>query len=223
MKSVETGFRKLVSLLLVLIFTLAVTGCSRFDPAQYVEATLDFNFKGEIEAYAEIVDKSADTLEQEYNLMMETTDVENFKTFFDIGSISDETKVKVISFYQELFTKANYETTGTEKVDDGYEVTVEVSPLDIFYQSHEDVNAFIAEFNENNEDLAYADLTESEYEDVYAQGVLEVLQKHLDSVGYLERRTFTVKVLKDNNSYSIDSEGFDAVCEAVVAYEVPAK
>ena len=221
MKAVKIKYRKMFFPVLLLIFTLAAAGCARFDPAQYVMSTLDFNFKGEVEQYAKIVDKSADTLQKEYDQMMEWTDLENFKTFFDIDSTSDETNALVISFYKELFAKADYKASGTEKTEDSYEVTVKVAPLDIFYQSYEDINAFVAEFNENNKNFVYADLADYEYEDVYARGVLDVLKNHLDSVGYLKERTFTVRIQKDHNSYSINAEDFDAVCEAVVAYEVP--
>lgn len=223
MKIVGNVLKKSVSILLLIVFTLSVTGCSRFDPEQYVESTLNFNFKGEVEAYAEFVNKSAESLQQEYDQMVADTDVENFKTFFDISFVSDETKEEIISFYKELFSHAKYNISGSEKSDDGYSVTVIVSPLDIFYQSNEDLNTFVAEFNENNQNFVYEDLTDEEYDDVYAQGILKVLNQHLESVGYLEDRTYTVKVIKSNNSYSIDSTSFDAVCQDVVAYELPSE
>lgn len=201
--------------LLVISFVIStiLAACSReeeFDAAGYVKSALDAMYHQEYKEYAKFLDIS----EEEARADAEEAFQEGIdQEFADFEGITDEG----IAQYSELMKKvdglAKYEVGEAKKNDDGnYVVTVKVEPSDVF-QTLESSSAEVSE----EKIMQGLDAMDP---GVFADVLIESVQKSIDKNTYGEAVTVEVVVAKDDDDvYNLDDSEMEKLGEAMFPTE----
>ena len=110
---------------------------------------------------------------------------------------------------------------GTEsRSGDTYLVQLTVYPIDIFQKvADEDTDSFWENMQTRADAGEFADMTDEEYEVVWAQAVIDMVAARIDSIDYLDPQTISVQVVKDDDGvYSIDTSDFNRIDSLMIAY-----
>ena len=183
-----------------------------YDAAGYVEGVLKNVYYGDSEDYRVFVNISEEDAKQEYEggLSVET---DYLLQTFGIDKINDETHQQYEDFYRDVYQKAKFKVRLKEKLEDGYEVEVVISPIDIFVKTNDDVDAAF------DTELSKEFATEAEVDENIAGAVLQVLNAAKGDIDYLEDQTVIVTIKKDEEGYwNFNDEDFNAVDTYIIAY-----
>ena len=95
-----------------------------------------------------------------------------------------------------------------------------VYPIDIFQKvNDEDAEAFLADIQERADAGEFVNMTDDEYEVVWAQAIIDMVSARVDSIGYLDPQTISVQVVKgEDNVYVIDDSDFNRIDSLIIAY-----
>ena len=95
-----------------------------------------------------------------------------------------------------------------------------VYPIDIFQKvNDEDSEAFLADIQERANAGEFVNMTDDEYEVVWAQAIIDMVSARIDSIGYLDPQTISVQVVKgEDNVYVIDDSDFNRIDSLIIAY-----
>ena len=177
------------ALAVMLCLSLAACKGKDFDAKGYVKSVLDAHYHGEYKDYAKYLDIS-----QEVGAII------------DLG---DEGKAR----YKEMLVKveklAKYEVKDVKKQDNGnYVVTVEVEPSNI-YQTLEQNSTSVTE-EKVNQGLTPSDPA------VFADILVESIQKSIDGNTYGDATTVQVNVTKDDNgAYGLEESEVQKLADAL--------
>lgn len=215
--------RKLRSLALVCIFGLLFGGCSLFgsvseaDIQLLVQGNLDVIYLNQPSAaYLKLVGSTEDEARQDYEDGV-WTEVDSAATFFDVAlEYCDESvSQRWFDLLCNIYDSAKYQVAQPVKTDDGYTVEVTVEPIDIFKKVIEEDLADAREERWDNQEFS----TQEELEAAWADLILDLLEARLDSIGYLDAETVTVRVEKDEDSYyTMNSDDFYKVDWYIIYY-----
>ena len=188
--------KKLKNLLFVLCMVLSisiVTGCSKTNKQSdtyknYVQGTLDTNFKGIYDDYTKLTGSSEEAAIAIYESNISAI-TDDFLTSGLIIDPTEEDKERLRQFAVLLLEKADYRITEVEKKSDSYYVNVEIRPyvfyptlqdkllvkyselsekyidVDIDSMSNEDYSAYIKEYNDATFAIMEEVLNMNQYED----------------------------------------------------------
>lgn len=174
----------------------SLTGRS-FDAGKYVDACISFLYRGEFDAYMEQVEISLGEAQKDYQAGIES-EVQFLLNQFDCPEVTPQVTKSLTQFYTDLYKKTKFEIKNTTKIDnDTYSVSVEIYPLDTFKNARDEINDFIDSFNARNDEGEFADMTVIEYDSIFMEGVLAVLNTYLSKTDYLEPQTILVQVVRD--------------------------
>lgn len=216
----KTIFKKiaLVATACLLVASMAACGSAKFDASGYVKGLMDAAYKADYAGYMKLVEVTQAEAEESY---LQGLDVEAgyFAEYFDIRVFSDSTKAEVVELYKEIYKSARYEVKEAVEVDGGFNVEVVISPIDILTKVEDEVNSYIDAFNARNDAGEFANLTEEQYEDAYAAGVIEIVKGQLGTITYGEDKTVIVKVAEDGDGlYGLSDEDFANIDQWIIAY-----
>ena len=209
--------RMLTLLTLALSLVLCLTGCDLFgggvseqDAMDYVRAQMDVFYKGEYQDYLDLV---TDSTEEECRQAHEdklTTEAEYLMNSLVIEYPTEELTTRFAEAYREIFAQADYTVQEATKLDDGsYSVKVVVRPIDIIDQLNDAYPAFSEEFEARYADVDVDSMTDAEFEDWYintydadyGQGLADLLESLIPSLGYMEETSILVQVQPDEDGY----------------------
>lgn len=226
--------RKGLGRLLVLAVGLGLllTACTTeepeagFDAGAYVDGVLKAVYLGEFDAaYLEMVEITEAEAQVEYNNGVHV-EVNNFYNVYGIESNSEELHEELEEVFHDIYAHASLTVTGVEEREDGsFLVSVEVEPLDIVRQVHEDLPAAQEEFYAKYPEDAQNTMTTAQYEAYdleWARLVLELYQEKLETIGHLTAQTVTLRVEQDSQGYyGINDDDFLALDALVIDYTLP--
>ncbi len=207
--------------LLALGLMFVFTGCmSRFDASKYVDALMHNIYLDDSTAYLEMVDTTATEAHQAY-LDGLATESEVFFNYisFDTNYLSDETRQRVIDFYDAVYSHSKFEVEDASKSGDGYTVVVRIYPIDIFEKSADELDAYVDVFVEKITNGDYDNMSEQEMEESYQNGVLAILEAKIDSIDYLDPVEQTVQIKEDTDGlWGMSQEDFQNLDKYVIQY-----
>ena len=95
-----------------------------------------------------------------------------------------------------------------------------VYPIDIFQKvNDEDSEAFLADMQKRAEAGEFVNMTDDEYEVVWAQAIIDMVSARIGSIGYLDPQTISVQVVKgEDNVYVIDDSDFNRIDSLIISY-----
>lgn len=204
--------KKLIAAGLVAIMVAAtLVGCGKgFDAEKYVASCLDLLTKGETKDYMEMTKRSKEQAEQDYeeniNAMIET---------MGAAGLSDELAKDYKQLFKDIYAKAKYEVTGSEKMDgkDGFVVTVEVEQMTGLFNGLQD--ELMTEVENYMSGLTEMPSDEEINNTVY-QMMLDLMNARLDSITYNAKQTVKVDVIGKDGVYSITDAGYTALDNALL-------
>lgn len=198
---------------------LMTSGCSgsAFDADQYVKGVLDNVYLGDSTLYQKYVDVSEADALKEYEKGIRT-EVEMLLEAYAIEDAGEATYQKFEDFYKEVYKKAKYEVKESEANDKGFTVEVEIYPIDVIKNAKDELETAFDEFLETTKAEDFKD--SSEESDAIGEKLLEVLNKHKDSLGYGEAQTVTVTVSQDKDDlWGFSDDDFAKLDQYIIAYE----
>ncbi len=209
--------------LAVLAILLGVlSGCSSFSAADLVKNNLDLIYLDQYsDEYLKKVNLDKAQAEQQYQEGL-NVEADVFANLFNIelDSCADAVKEQILALYRQIYSHSKYEVGTESRNGDTYLVQLTVYPIDIFAKViEEDVEEFGNTMQSREAAGEFADLTDAEFEAVWAQAVIDMVSGHLNSIGYLDAQTISVQVVQDDDgAYSIDSSDFQRIDSLMIAY-----
>ena len=214
-------------LCLVLSFVLGLSvltscGGAKFDAAGLVKGNLDLVYLNQYtDEYLELVTLTADEAQATYDQGIEV-EVGYFAEAFgiDLTTCDPSVKQELTSIYQQLYSHSKYEVGEATETETGYEVAVTIYPIDTMYLViTEDCDAFIDEWSLRNTNGEFSGMEQAEYENLWAQSILDLVKARMDQVGHMEPQTITVKVaLDESECYVIDDADFQTIDSLIIQY-----
>lgn len=209
--------------LAVLTILLGVlSGCSSFSAADLVKNNLDLIYLDQYsDEYLKKVNLDKAQAEQQYQEGL-NVEADVFANLFNIelDSCDDAVKEQILALYRQIYSHSKYEVGTESRNGDTYLVQLTVYPIDIFAKViEEDVEEFGNTMQSREAAGEFADLTDAEFEAVWAQAVIDMVSGHLNSISYLDAQTISVQVVQDDDgAYSIDSSDFQRIDSLMIAY-----
>ncbi len=214
-----------LTLLLIGLIGFTLTGCDSFseeDAITLVQGDLNSIYKNvNDEAYL----KLCDTTEAERNKLHESSmesAAASFISYFDFDEtmMSQETHNRVINLYKAIYAKAKFEVTTATASDDTYLVSVTIYPMDIFQKVFlDDYDNFYNTYKEKYD----AGTGAEELEAYYQNGVLDLCEKRLETMGYLDAVTLSVQVVPKEEDgtvyYSLSESDFNNIDSAIISQD----
>lgn len=214
---IKRSFALLLGCLLLVLFC---TGCGSFDASGYVKAVMDNLYLDDSTAYLDIVDTTAEQAHQTY-LDGLSTEVQIFYNYMSIdpGTVKEQTAERVLELYNQTYKRAKYEIAPAQKSGDGYNITVRVYPLDLFDQSLDDLNDYVHRFHTALENGDHIGKSTSYLATSYQNEILSILERHLETVNYLDPVDLTIKIEKDaDGAWCMTDEDLQIIDEQIIHY-----
>lgn len=168
---------------------------------QYVQSVLDANYHADYADYMEITGASesqASRINQAHavNLagqLAELYDIQLEKLPAEIGD-------RLIELSKEVYKQSEYSVLEVEMTEKNVYVTIAVQPLDFLDDTADAVSDYTADFNDRAKAGEFEHMTESQYENEYAEGLLEVLEEETDEIGHADQVTYRIKIMQDSET-----------------------
>lgn len=240
MKKNQYTKRLSVLLILVMIAMFSLTGCQEDAPTteaptteaptedlsyldaytQYVQSIMDANYHGDCTLYMQITGAS----QQQAGKMAEAHAVNLAEQMAELYAIQlkqipAEIGERLTEVAFDVYEKAVYTVSDAEKVGEKIYVSVSVQPLKFYHGVATQIEGYIENFNARAKDGEFEHLTESEYENEYAEGVLDILEASTESIELEDARTYRIRIRYNEEtkvSY-IAEEDLDAINRMILA------
>lgn len=154
-----------------------------FDATGYVRGLMDYTFKGDYSEYLKLTDDSEGSVSSAYHDGMEATG-QILALNSQIQIISEDVKKQFTDITEAIYLKSKYEVKKAVKEDGGYTVEVIISPMNIFDLVSPELKKYTIEFNKRNDNGEFAELTEEQFEDEYAKGVIQIFRDNINKIEY---------------------------------------
>ncbi|MGN0395657.1 MAG: hypothetical protein ACI4EF_09845 [Coprococcus sp.] len=214
---------RLISLVLILVIIISsLTGCihkKKTAYQTYIQNLLDVNYKGDFDDYinesggkeSDAVNMYEDCITYLANQLITHYSLDNAKSV----TINDTYKKLAV----DIYSKTKYEVSEAYKKGSEYYVDVTVYPLNILNQAYDEVFQYIDTFNKNVSEGKYNNYTKEDYEEVFAQGIADILSSKTSNMEYAEPITVSVKMIDDGEYYYIDNNDLARLDAAMLALE----
>ena len=187
-------------LLLCMIAALIMTGCSKFNAEEFVQAYLSLWMQGEADDAASLnKEKTRSELLKDYE-----TRVFAFDEVYITGDMKmdDQMLNNYLKLTKDIFSTMRYQVKGADKNDDIYEVTVEITTVNLFEE-------YVSKLQKLSEDMMTA-LKNGEYQGTddqineqlqaeYVYIAYDLLAESYTNMEYGDKKTVTMHVEKNED------------------------
>lgn len=228
-------FRRAAALGAALALSLSLAACqgetmTSFDATAYVKGVLDETYKGTWDnAFLDLVDLTDGEAQDAYEASLEE-EYRRFAYQFDLNDslLTDETRQSALDLLSEVSAMAQYTVQAAVALDDTrYAVEVSVRPMDLFLQVRSDaLPGFQTEFAARYAETDLGSMTEeeraafeTEYENAWAGGIVELCRDRLGLVNYLDVESILVLVAPDDDGlYTMGDNDFSNLSALILPY-----
>lgn len=213
---------KILLLMLLTIVLGLLSGCSSFSAAELVKNNLELIYLNQYsDEYLKRVNLDKAQAEQQFQDGL-SVEAEVFADLFNIelDACDDSVREQILELYRQIYSHSKYEVGTESRNGDVYLVQLTVYPIDIFAKViEEDVEEFGTTMQAREAAGEFSDMSDEEFEAVWAQAVIDMVSGHLDTIDYLDAQTISVQVTQDDDgAYSIDSSDFQRIDNLMIAY-----
>lgn len=146
-------------------------------------------------------------------------EVEYFKMCMNIDEVSDATYQRMVKIFETLYAHCKYEVGEVTRSSDRFLVSVTVYPIDVISKAEKNgIYDFEKSYGERARKGEFDKLSDSEREELWADGIITEVEKNLDSIGYLDPVTISLQVIIENDGYSIVDDDLVRMDELVISY-----
>ena len=209
--------KKKMAAVWLLAAALFFAGCiGGFDASAYVKGIMDNLYLGDSAGYRQMTDISEEEAAREYELGIEA-ETDFFLRYYGIGEISGGVREKIEELYRTIYSRSRYEVLEAVPVRDGYQVEVQISPVDVIVNSDADINAAVGAFVLEMDPADYAD--DRSLNDALAELVVDVITENLPKLGWQDPKSVIVKVEKDGEGrYALGSDAVSSLDQEIISY-----
>lgn len=215
--------KKVITFTLMCAITVLLTGCFKDEQStkykDYIQAAMDASYLGKNAEYLTIANTTKKDAEELYDDTVEYlaySIMEYNSVPYD--DLSDETIDKYIELAKKALTKSKYTINDGRKVDGVYQVKVEITPIDIWQATYDEVEEYIDEFLDkypNFESMSGDELLEAKEE--YANKVLEILNPYVENINYKDSVSKIVEIqFDDEGLYGISQDDWNDIDDYVM-------
>ena len=199
---------------------VVLTGCSLFSfPGdRYVRAWMDAYYKEESDDYRTITGISQKDTEKQYEEAVHQQ-ADAYLSYFGLDSISDEAQESLESFVKMVYDYASYDVTDVKRTENEQTVMVRIRPIAFYEFASQEIDDYEQRFRNKTEDGAFLHSDETAYQSAYLEGLLEIYEKQLDKITYLDEKEYTIMLHKSGKQYVMDEEQIQAVDEAILSFQ----
>lgn len=217
-KAMQKIKKKMILTAVIMLLTLA--GCSTdFDAEDYVQATLDQLFQGDVTKAAEFREGTSKAdLEAQH-----TAEIESFvdNNIISGMNVSELMRDDFIAVCEQIFMVMRYEVLDSRKIDrNHYEVTVEIAPMDIFPRFIEGVKADSEEIMQKAKNGEYKGTEEEinlQMQSEFIRHSYELLKTYTEEVSYGEKVKAELNVTADKtNDFYIVNKDLDQLITKIL-------
>ncbi len=234
-------YTKHLSALLILIMTavFSLTGCreeqkptdapteppmedlSYLDAyTEYVQSIMDATYHGDCTRYMQITGAS----QQQAAKMAEAHAINLAGQMAELYAIQLTQIPAVIGdrlteVAYDVYEESVYTVSDAEKIGEKIYVSISVQPLKFYHGIAAQIEDYIDNFNARAKDGEFEHLTESEYENEYAEGILDILEASTQNIETEEARAYRIQIRYNEEtkvSY-IAEEDLDAINRLILA------
>ncbi|MBQ8813639.1 MAG: hypothetical protein IJZ85_03980 [Lachnospiraceae bacterium] len=234
MKNKQFTARFAAVFIAVILAVIGMTGCGNNQESeaptedtsylvayeQYVESVLDANYHAEYASYISMTGATEDQASSVHRqhvldlarLLADWYDIKLDQLPAEIGN-------QLTDICEILYKKADYSVSDVQKSGDAVFVSVEIKPIDFLADAADDVMDYTGKFNDRAKAGEFEYMTESEYENEYAKGLLTVLESVAKNVVYAEQKSYRIEIMYDTEtgvSY-ISEEDLSAINQMIFA------
>lgn len=215
--------KKVISLTIICAITILLTGCFKDEEStkykDYIQAAMDASYLGKNTEYLVVADTTKEDAEELYDHTAEYLAYSIMK----YNSVNyDDINEEIINKYKELakeaLKKSKYTINDGRKVDGVYQVKVEITPIDVWEATYDEVEEYIAEFLDkypNYETMSGDELLAAEEE--YANKVLEILNPYIENMNYKDTVSKIVEIqFDDDGLYGISQDDWDDIDDYIM-------
>lgn len=190
---------------------MAITGCGQSSSARgaiyanYIEKIMRCSYYGELDGYTEVVAATKEEAQKLYDTTVEYY-ANELMSYNEVMTdyISDDLYNRYVDAARKIMAKVKFEIKGSTKVDNDYQVRIEISPVDINDATTDDISKYVEEYNKMLEKIDTASLSDEEwtkYEEQYGETVLNIIESHIDTIGYKDVISKVVIIDVDSDGY----------------------
>lgn len=197
----------------VLVFALSavcLAGCGKdFDAQGYVQAVLDQLFQGDVTKAAEMIEGSTkEELKEQYEQTLAGFVDNNIISGMQVTDIMRQDYIEVC---RTIFTSMRYRVDSAKKISKTeYEVTVEISPADVFVRFVEGVKEDSEEIMQKAKNGEYSGTEEeisAKMQSEFLRHSFELLSTYSQDITYGDKQKIVLNVKAgEDKQFSVDEE-----------------
>lgn len=202
---------------LLLIFSLtACTANVEKRYQTYIKSLIAINYLGATKDYIEASGANQEDADALYQANIDLL-TDNILTYYNI-TIDDapEMREQFETLAKNIYSKVNYKVDKARKDGSVYVVDVTIYPINLFSQTSADVTAYVDGFNTEVKSGTYNDYSLTDYETVFAQGLIDILNTGCESMTYADPQVVTVEIIEDGDTYYISDRQFREIDAAMI-------
>ena len=216
-------WKRISAFLLLLAMMLGLTACSGNEEKRYqtyIKSLIAINYLGATKDYIEASGANETDAQNLYNANIELL-TDNLLTYYGV-KIDDapEMRTQFEELAKHIYSKVNYKVDKARKDGSVYLVDITIYPINLFQQTADEVVAYVDAFNADVKAGVYNDYTLSEYETVFAQGLLDILNTGCENMTYADPEVVTVEIVEEGDKFYIKDRDFIAIDSAMISSAV---
>ena len=90
-------------------------------------------------------------------------------------------------------------------------------PINLFAQTSSEVTAYVDTFNNDVKAGTYNDYSLTDYETLFSQGLIDILNAGCENMSYADPQVITVEIIEDGNKYYISDRDFMQIDAAMIS------
>lgn len=207
----------LVLVCMMLVFSLtACTANVEKRYQTYIKSLIAINYLGATKDYIEASGANQEDADALYQANIDLL-TDNILTYYSVN-IDDAPDMRepFESLARNIYSKVNYKVDKARKDGSVYLVDVTIYPINLFAQTSADVTAYVEGFNNDVKAGTYNDYSLTDYETVFAQGLIDILNKGCETMSYADSQIVTVEIIEDGNKYYISDRDFMKIDAAMI-------
>ena len=207
--------------LILTMLCLPLGGCIKtFDCSGYIKGMLDATYKGQCDDYASATKSSLTDIEEDYSQFIEheTRIFLHFCGFTEDDIIPEDLFTALSESIKNIYSQVHYSVSEADREGN---VRIDIEPLDIYNCVYDEFLEFNEDFKQRNNNYEFENCSDEEFIRKYLEPLIEILNKHEDSLTYQEPVTVSVIVAPDDDGrYTISNEEVTQIYNAMINYTI---
>lgn len=191
----------------------AMTACAKNEAktyTNYMQGMLDARYKAEYTTYMKLTKATQTEAQKMYDDVIDYV-LEGMYEYYEIYTdcLTDELEEGYRDLVVQLYKKADYTVNDAKKEDGDYHVVVDVRPMDFFEISFDEAADFAENYGSDISAEDYDNYSDEDWEDWengYAEGMLEILTSYVDKISYGDVISLDNKLTIKDDVYSFDDD-----------------